>query len=90
MKVCNLPRGRELHADIGGNPFVVYPPYGLRPAGRCAEVLSHIDHGDRQAVETWERDPNNDCLRARGDKRWQAACAFTEHPTWPGPTWPES
>ena len=82
MKVCDLPRGRELHADMDGNPFVVYPPSGLRPAGWCAEVMPYVDFADRNAVEAWERQPDNDCLRARGDQRWQAACAFTARRCW--------
>lgn len=82
MKICDLPSGRKLHADNRGAPFYVCPPTGLRPAGYCADVLSHVNAADRDAVNAWQADPGNDCLRARGDLRWLAACAFTQRPVW--------
>ena len=82
MLICKLTHGIELHADFFGNPFYVYPPSGLRPAGYCGEVLSHVEKEDSKIVTNWQKDPQNDCLRARGDARWQAACIFTSLPVW--------
>ena len=82
-KVCDLPSGDQLHADCYGRPFYLCPPRGLRPAGYVAEVLSSVDYADFWAVDAWQRNPFNDCLRARGDIRWQAACSFTQRNVWP-------
>ena len=30
----------------------------------------------QKKVDGWLRDPDNDCLRARGDWRWQRMCQF--------------
>lgn len=78
--ICILPRGRKLFATITGEPFYIYPPHGLRPAGYVVEVGARISAEDKQAVEKWQADPANDCLRARGDIRYQAASQFTAKP----------
>jgi len=76
--VCALNSKTDLHADHAGNPFTVHAGQGLRPAGWCGELWSFIAvHGGRKVwerVEEWMADPASDCLRARGDIRWQAAC----------------
>jgi len=82
-KVCDLPHGRELHADVFGTPYISNPPAGLRVAGWISEVLSYVNRHDKDAVNRWQADPNNDSLRARGDPRWQAACSFTQRKVWP-------
>ncbi len=75
MKVCDLTNGFELHADNIGNPFLMYPhATGLRPAGFCSEVVAAPHPEWAAIIDKWQADPGNDCLRARGDLRWQAAC----------------
>ena len=75
MKVCNLTNGVELHADIHGHPYYQYRTH----VGECS---SHISREWHDLVEQWQSDPANDCLRARGDARWQAAAAFVSRPVW--------
>ena len=38
MKVCELTQGKELHADQRGEPYLMHPGTGLRPAGWISEV----------------------------------------------------
>lgn len=79
MKVCDLNNGFELHANNIGHPYLSYPhPTGMRPAGFTISVVSFSDPENVALVEKWQADPNHDSLRARGDPRWQAACAFCQ------------
>lgn len=74
MEVCDLSNGIKLYTDNRGKPFLVLPPAGMRPAGSTCELVL-ADRPDWAAIiEKWQADPANDVLRARGDKRWLAAC----------------
>lgn len=79
MKVCDLPgTGFELHTSVFGCPFYI------GKSGRALEVNKQFaDYQDIQTVEAWQRLPENDCLRARGDIRYQAASAFAQRHPWP-------
>lgn len=74
MKVLDLKDGKELHGDQNANPYIVCPGHGLRPAGHILELTTPgcpIIQENAELIETWLRDPQNDCLRARGDYAWQ-------------------
>jgi len=85
LKVCSLPTGSgpstswptletiELHATPAGEPCYYFPEVGV-----TLSVGALVMEADRQAVNAWQADPDNDSLRARGDPRWQAACSFTQ------------
>jgi len=87
QKVCGLPTSAspgaswptletvELHATPAGEPRYYFPEVGV-----TLSVGSLVMEADRQAVNAWQADPDNDSLRARGDARWQAACSFTQRP----------
>ena len=77
MLVCVLDEQHaiELHADIFGNPYYQYRTH-------VGEVASHIPKEWKERVDKWQRSPHNDCLRARGDVRWQAACQYVTRLTW--------
>ncbi len=47
---------------------VLSAPYGL-DYQRAGQMLTDLDK--------WQRDPDNDCLRARGDWKWIVACDLT-------------
>lgn len=67
MKVCDLTNGIELHADIFGGPWLQYKTH-------TGELMQFPRPEWAQIIEAWQNDPSNDCLRARGDLRWSAAC----------------
>ena len=85
LKICSLPTGSgpsgswptletvELHATLAGEPRYYFPEVGV-----TLSVGALVMEADRQAVNAWQADPDNDSLRARGDARWQAACSFTQ------------
>ena len=91
-KVCSLPTGSgpsgswptletvELHATPDGEPRYYFPEVGV-----TLSVGALVMEADRQAVNAWQADPDNDSLRARGDARWQAACSFTQRVALPCP-----
>jgi len=83
MKVCSLTNGRELHAAPDGLPFYWEPRYGPPIEGCVDEPIGEfVDPEDKRLVNEWQADLAHDNLRARGDPRWQAACSFTQRPTW--------
>jgi hypothetical protein len=71
VKICDLRDGWSLHARADG------VPYRVSPFGREWVVTRDDFYKEENVrrVEAWMADPNNDCLRARGDARWQAASA---------------
>lgn len=89
MKVCDLPRGRELHTTIDGNPFITCPPRGLRPAGYVLEVGDHVDYQDLMTVDSWLRQANHklfhddDPMLIATNEQFNAAISFAIRPAWP-------
>lgn len=66
MQVCELPDKRVLFCSVFGTPFI------KREDGSYTGMpLTGIRKTDKEAIEKWQLD--NDCLRARGDIRYQAA-----------------
>ena len=80
MLVCVLNNEHhiELHADVFGNPFYQYRTH-------IGEVSAHIPQEWKDKVDAWQRNSENDCLRARGDARWQAACQYVQRTTYNEP-----
>ena len=78
-RVCLLPQGRarlfrELWANHDGKPYII-------TGSGLYNLPSKVSRADREVVEAWQMNPDNDVLRARGDAKWQAACAFCARPT---------
>jgi hypothetical protein len=67
MKICDLTHGIELRASCFGRPFLAYKTH-------CGDLVPADRPEWAKIIEDWQSDPSNDCLRARGDMRWVAAC----------------
>ena len=69
MHVCHLSQGFSLVCDRRGQPYI------LNRVGDSIKLTSPIKTPDWvEIVNAWQAQPDNDCLRARGDPRWLAAC----------------
>lgn len=45
----------------------------------CKHLDKQLAHELRVKLVEWMQDGQNDCLRARGDRRWQAAVTLEAH-----------
>jgi len=71
MIVCKLTADFSLYADTDGHPWIRSDFSGLLSPVGCT---SFPKLEAWKAIDRWMRQSDNDCLRARGDPRWQAAC----------------
>ena len=70
--VCQLDDDSVLMTNIHGEPFV-------GEYGACYTLEPNTPNTAwAKAVDAWLRQPEHDCLRARGDRRWQAACSAAQ------------
>jgi hypothetical protein len=75
--ILTLPDGWALCGSVTGNPFLSPTPeiQDKSPSFLvCRDFPVRPNPEYSQAINRWQANPDNDCLRARGDYRWRAAC----------------